>query len=113
SARRLVRLARSSAFSSASPPVRDVRTLSLHDALPIFRCGGGALGNASRRFAHLPLRRGDCLASFLLRLVRDLLGPAGDAAGERRDRKSTRLNSSHVKISYAVLCLRKRSCAAE
>src|SRR6266700_5599348 len=28
--------------------------------------------------------------------------------GRRRDRKSTRLNSSHVKISYAVYCLKKK-----
>src|SRR5207302_3028623 len=28
--------------------------------------------------------------------------------GERQDRKSTRLNSSHVKISYAVFCLKKK-----
>src|SRR5436309_12533074 len=28
--------------------------------------------------------------------------------GHRRDRKSTRLNSSHVKISYAVFCLKKK-----
>src|SRR5690606_40332684 len=34
------------------------------------------------------------------------LGPGGHAAGE--DRKSTRLNSSHVKISYAVFCLKKK-----
>src|SRR5690349_23872911 len=33
-------------------------------------------------------------------------GPAGAAAGE--DRKSTRLNSSHVEISYAVFCLKKK-----
>src|SRR5436309_10945707 len=30
------------------------------------------------------------------------------AASEARDRKSTRLNSSHVKISYAVFCLKKK-----
>src|SRR5699024_12707483 len=30
------------------------------------------------------------------------------AGGERRDRKSTRLNSSHVSISYAVFCLKKK-----
>src|SRR5690606_41248175 len=29
-------------------------------------------------------------------------------AAHRRDRKSTRLNSSHVKISYAVFCLKKK-----
>src|SRR5215475_15209848 len=41
--------------------------------------------------------------------------PAARAAGRRprgrslpRDRKSTRLNSSHVKISYAVFCLKKK-----
>src|SRR5690349_23981524 len=35
-----------------------------------------------------------------------LMEPAGDAAG--LDRKSTRLNSSHVEISYAVFCLKKK-----
>src|SRR5436309_5316267 len=35
-----------------------------------------------------------------------LVGRAGDA--EEQDRKSTRLNSSHVKISYAVFCLKKK-----
>src|SRR5690606_42029338 len=34
-------------------------------------------------------------------------GVGGGAAGE--DRKSTRLNSSHVKISYAVFCLKKKN----
>src|SRR3989442_2079052 len=29
-----------------------------------------------------------------------------------RDRKSTRLNSSHVRISYAVFCLKKKNCTA-
>src|SRR5690606_41040911 len=37
-------------------------------------------------------------------LERENLGPA-------RDRKSTRLNSSHVKISYAVFCLKKKIIA--
>src|SRR5438876_3490707 len=34
--------------------------------------------------------------------------PMGSSAGERRDRKSTRLNSSHPSISYAVFCLKKK-----
>src|SRR5690349_23169711 len=34
-------------------------------------------------------------------------GPASHTAA-RRDRKSTRLNSSHVEISYAVFCLKKK-----
>src|SRR5207302_8421547 len=46
------------------------------------------------------------LLDLLLEDRDDLLG---DVAIERReDRKSTRLNSSHVKISYAVFCLKKK-----
>src|SRR5690242_20959540 len=33
---------------------------------------------------------------------------AAPSAGGRRDRKSTRLNSSHMSISYAVFCLKKK-----
>src|SRR3712207_7469998 len=35
-------------------------------------------------------------------------GVAGDRPGGSRDRKSTRLNSSHANISYAVFCLKKK-----
>src|SRR5438045_8121194 len=58
-------------------------TLSLHDALPI----------SSRR---RPRRRSAGAA------------PRACAAPPRRDRKSTRLNSSHLGISYAVFCLKKK-----
>src|SRR5438309_2505586 len=62
----------------------EIYTLSLHDALPILDAGGG------RRRAH--------------RRHRDRArGPLG-----RADRKSTRLNSSHSSISYAVFCLKKK-----
>src|SRR5436309_10492842 len=46
----------------------------------------------------------------VLRLDRvvDDLGPESEVAHDRADRKSTRLNSSHVKISYAVFCLKKK-----
>src|SRR3712207_8676407 len=37
------------------------------------------------------------------------LGPCGSEASPGRDRKSTRLNSSHANISYAVFCLKKKS----
>src|SRR5207249_9174598 len=45
--------------------------------------------------------------------IEDRFNPAGHpgqrrAAAHRRDRKSTRLNSSHVSISYAVFCLKKK-----
>src|SRR5439155_21194755 len=36
------------------------------------------------------------------------VGPAGDHDAHGTDRKSTRLNSSHVAISYAVFCLKKK-----
>src|SRR5437899_8612564 len=37
----------------------------------------------------------------------------GSAARLRTDRKSTRLNSSHLGISYAVFCLKKKNCAED
>src|SRR5436309_4240839 len=37
------------------------------------------------------------------------LADGGEARAPARDRKSTRLNSSHVKISYAVFCLKKKN----
>src|SRR5690606_42055870 len=40
--------------------------------------------------------------------LRVLARHAADLHHRRRDRKSTRLNSSHVKISYAVFCLKKK-----
>src|SRR3712207_7265375 len=45
-----------------------------------------------------------------VRLQRADRGPAGGAGGPgpHRDRKSTRLNSSHANISYAVFCLKKK-----
>src|SRR2546430_13661842 len=62
----------------------EIYTLSLHDALPIFR----------RRAALHGAR------SAALRADQD---PPDD-----RDRKSTRLNSSHSQISYAVFCLKNK-----
>src|SRR2546427_8509886 len=44
------------------------------------------------------------LENFLLRVC----GCRGRAGGSTRDRKSTRLNSSHSQISYAVFCLKKK-----
>src|SRR2546427_8496227 len=40
--------------------------------------------------------------------LRGLMGYEGPAAGIEEDRKSTRLNSSHSQISYAVFCLKKK-----
>src|SRR5439155_26395272 len=70
-----------------------IYTLSLHDALPI---ASGAAGQL--RGVVPPHRRGELP-----------LEPEGPRRGRGRDRKSTRLNSSHVAISYAVFCLKKKT----
>src|SRR5438477_7000407 len=54
-----------------------------------------------------PLRRKTALFD-LVQLVQNLLPACKLAADLRRDRKSTRLNSSHMSISYAVFCLKKK-----
>src|SRR3712207_7951562 len=80
----------------------EIYTLSLHDALPIY--GGDG--------RHVLLRQPD------LRLVRDRHHPRGrrrcrrlahGPAGVALDRKSTRLNSSHANIPYAVFWLNKKN----
>src|SRR5436309_11651851 len=92
--------------SSASPTffffhataTTDIYTLSLHDALPICPSPRADVGGPrSLRRADVPLLRPE--------LHHERPGHRGGAA---RDRKSTRLNSSHVKISYAVFCLKKK-----
>src|SRR5436189_6024278 len=75
----------------------EIYTLSLHDALPI-------CGQTSERFgaaqAHCELENLQRVQKFECR------GLA--AAFKFLDRKSTRLNSSHRCISYAVFCLKKK-----
>src|SRR5262245_64591006 len=89
-------------FLFTNPATTDIYTLSLHDALPIslhelrraldLRCGDQIRGTA--RIVGTP-------SPPVLHLESDL------------DRKSTRLNSSHLGISYAVFCLKKKSVLRE
>src|SRR3712207_8283908 len=94
----------------------EIYTLSLHDALPI--CG--------RRQEALQRVRAHLLVLYLLgtmlyarrhrkdadRLLKPRAlvenGPGGGGRAVDADRKSTRLNSSHANISYAVFCLKKK-----
>src|SRR5690606_41456270 len=90
-------------FIDAAP--HETYTLSLHDALPIF---GDLAADAQHRVeaGHRLLEdHGDVVAAHPLHLP---LGQ-GQQVGAIEDRKSTRLNSSHVKISYAVFCLKKKN----
>src|SRR5690606_40546363 len=101
------------------PAPSEISTLSLHDALPILGWPGGAVlhggqdgpgglvGEIRLQFGRDLGRLGGALLCVDLALdARDqgLLARFGDAV-RAEDRKSTRLNSSHVKISYAVFCL--------
>src|SRR5436190_8021231 len=97
-----------------APPTPEIYTLSLHDALPISP-------ESSRTDATLHRER-HVLQHREIRIdAGDLEGPREAAArprlgrqrrdvlaGEAEDRKSTRLNSSHTVISYAVFCLKKK-----
>src|SRR2546429_6257205 len=84
----------------------EIYTLSLHDALPIPRRTRTPAGGAAARDRHVPDlldrlqdERRRAPAAALPRLRRRAAGV---------DRKSTRLNSSHGYISYAVFCLKKK-----
>src|SRR5690606_40089238 len=72
---------------------------------------GADLSHLLRRLdldRHLLEFGGDILNRFLDALLHLDRVDAGDDGAEALDRKSTRLNSSHVKISYAVFCLKKK-----
>src|SRR3712207_7656661 len=65
-----------------------------------------AVGTHATLVEFLDKGRGGMASTFLTRLR--LGGKLVDAKGVSRDRKSTRLNSSHANISYAVFCLKKK-----
>src|SRR5690606_41678783 len=74
-------------------PTIEIYTLSLHDALPISSSDAKNISTTAK-------------------LVGDewvINGEKYYISGAGEDRKSTRLNSSHVKISYAVFCLKKKT----
>src|SRR5438477_9088996 len=76
-------------------PTTEIYTLSLHDALPI--SAGSSWKKTRPDFARRILKESSV---FACRARRN--------AGSKTDRKSTRLNSSHMSISYAVFCLKKK-----
>src|SRR5690606_41427709 len=93
----------------------EISALSLHDALPIWRTRCEAHDRLLRRRHRREQRcaRADvarCTERLGLRRLDVGMGSGPRFAhGTRlRDRKSTRLNSSHVKNSYAVFCLKKK-----
>src|SRR5437868_9791381 len=73
-------------FTPTTPP--SIYTLSLHDALPIYQADRLTKGTPEDSPFAMPLKKFPATFS--------------------EDRKSTRLNSSHVSTSYAVFCLKKK-----
>src|SRR5205085_12095785 len=105
-------------FFFNAPPTTEIYTLSLHDALPIF---------VALAAYHTPDRRTGrralgilCFSSAVAAVYGIVFFVAHGASFHARargpvghymtfaDRKSTRLNSSHSQISYAVFCLKKK-----
>src|SRR3712207_7946070 len=84
----------------------EIYTLSLHDALPIFAPLAAVL--AGRVRAALEVLDGLGGERDAERPADPDLGTRGVHGTSNVDRKSTRLNSSHANISYAVFCLKKK-----
>src|SRR2546430_17306006 len=78
----------------------EIYTLSLHDALPICRYRAGGIDPLRERLFTYPVlhyQNGGLV-----------IDANAETTLEGLDRKSTRLNSSHSQISYAVFCLKKK-----
>src|SRR5438876_7641076 len=86
-------------FNDTAPT--DLYTLSLHDALPICVILSASEGSVSSTNW---IGSTDSSALSRLRVCEELWG----GVSSHPDRKSTRLNSSHPSISYAVFCLKKK-----
>src|SRR5205814_7897723 len=106
-------------FLFKAPPTTSLSTLSLHDALPIFtlqlldhalRRAAGLVGPVGRHRVERVGKRDDLCNIRYLSVEKPIrITAAVDAFVVRlgrQDRKSTRLNSSHLGISYAVFCLK-------
>src|SRR2546422_2817523 len=85
-------LSSSSFFFFNDTATTEIYTLSLHDALPICHQADLSKASSSEVISRTAALLVACMGGFVL----------------ARDRKSTRLNSSHGYISYAVFCLKKK-----
>src|SRR2546422_5145363 len=107
-------------FFQAEDGIRDVAVTGVQTcALPISFCRSAIPAARSRRFAPRRCVRCRCSTACTASCPRSSGCRGGRsprcpcttgaaASGGRRDRKSTRLNSSHGYISYAVFCLKKK-----
>src|SRR5204863_7624741 len=98
-------------FNDTATP--EIYTLSLHDALPIYDTAVLTSTDLNASFpANTPLVNGTKNFSVTLKTAGNATLTASNtthtSVTPNTDRKSTRLNSSHVEISYAVFCLKKK-----
>src|SRR3712207_8152371 len=92
----------------------EIYTLSLHDALPILAQAAESTPRLAHASHHSAPREGRAGSRWLADIPRSWRGnrnQRSDSASSQplKDRKSTRLNSSHANISYAVFCLKKKN----
>src|SRR2546421_1087063 len=113
-AERLKKILRTRARPKRPPRCIGVFIAGVQNRVLLFSRQAGEFRDARVHLTHSRLQIGQTLAVRLL-----VVGPKGGQAtideindtgfaGPRRDRKSTRLNSSHDQISYAVFCLKKK-----
>src|SRR5687768_18243524 len=93
----------SSFFFFNDTPTTEIYTLSLHDALPIYGAGFGEGGSHPGDDRHAT-----AVAAERYGHAQEVTSPRRCEPRNAQDRKSTRLNSSHGYISYAVFCLKKK-----
>src|SRR5207248_10694107 len=105
-------------FSFPRPTRYTHHPLSLHDALPISKCAtrrkppGRSLINFLRPAPKLSLSRPKSMRGDVAKALSRMDFKAASNFAKQplnSDRKSTRLNSSHRTISYAVFCLKKKN----
>src|SRR5690348_7514206 len=95
-------------FSFNGTATTEIYTLSLHDALPISNsiCSAGHRPSGRPRTPDCSCAAGTTSPCPAPHRLRTSSPPRSRSFGQ--DRKSTRLNSSHPSISYAVFCLKKK-----
>src|SRR5206468_12717425 len=102
-------------FLYNTPSTTEIYTLSLHDALPICKMPEGIYIKTTDSPAVKVVSK-DLFDRFNVK-AEDVVEapppspppPSTPGGGASTDRKSTRLNSSHDQISYAVFCLKKKN----
>src|SRR5690606_42037498 len=103
-------------FFAHATATTETHPLSLHDALPIYPESRHAVTRKLGAFRTSMLQdvesgrpvELDALVGAVIEIARQVDVPTPNIDALFGDRKSTRLNSSHVKISYAVFCLKKK-----